>query len=165
MSDYAKGTLFNVKKLIKLIRDLNKIIIVDPKGDNFTKYKNVNILKPNLNEFKNIVGECSSDNEINKKGIKLCQNLNLDHLLITKGDKGMKLISRNKEILNINTSEKDAFDVTGAGDTVIASLGTAISSGLNIKDALKISNLSAGIAVSRFGTAIVQNKDLIEKLI
>ncbi len=160
LSDYGKGTLNSIKKIISLANSLGKIIIIDPKGNNFSKYENASILTPNFSEFINIVGLCNSEEQIILKANALCHKLKLDYLLLTRGAKGMTLISNNKKPLHIDAFTKDVFDVTGAGDTVLASLALGMSSGFSIKDALYFSNTAASLVVSKFGTSTVSLEDL-----
>ena len=122
-SDYNKGSLSKIEEFIKLANKYKKIIIVDPKGNDFKKYKNATTLTPNLAEFTNIVGEAKNNNQIIKKGKKLIKELNLTSLIVTKGDKGMTIITKNKS-LNLQSVTQEVYDVTGAGDTVIAAVST-----------------------------------------
>jgi D-beta-D-heptose 7-phosphate kinase/D-beta-D-heptose 1-phosphate adenosyltransferase len=159
-SDYAKGTLRNIEQLIKYAKDNNIIVIVDPKGSSFVKYSNVDIITPNFLEFQNIVGICNSEEEILQKGYSLLKDLKLKYLLITRSEHGMTLIDYNGKILNFPALAQEVSDVTGAGDTVIATLSVAIASGLPIEDAINLSNIAAGLVVSKIGTATVSYEEL-----
>jgi D-beta-D-heptose 7-phosphate kinase/D-beta-D-heptose 1-phosphate adenosyltransferase len=163
LSDYGKGTLKEIEKIIQLANSLNKLIIVDPKGNDFAKYKNCSILTPNLKEFEEIVGKCSNEHEIISKAKKLNKELKLDALLLTRGEKGMILISKD-DIVKLDAISRDVFDVTGAGDTVIATLAASISAGYQIREALTFANIAAGVAVSKFGTSSVSLNDIQVKL-
>ena len=149
LSDYGKGTLKEIEKIIQLANSLNKLIIVDPKGNDFAKYKNCSIMTPNLNEFERIVGKCSNEQETIIKAKKLNNELKLDALLLTRGEKGMILI-RKDDIVKLDAISRDVFDVTGAGDTVIATLVASISAGYQIREAFTFANM-LGVAVSKFG--------------
>ncbi len=162
-SDYMKGTLSNPQKLIKFFNNKSVPVIVDPKGESFKKYKNASILTPNFNEFVSIVGECKSEEEILKKAKLLIKNINLDALLITRSEKGLTLVS-NKNILNIPTYAREVFDVTGAGDTVVALLASSIAIGNSLSDASILANTAAGIVVGKFGTSYASHKEILSRL-
>jgi D-beta-D-heptose 7-phosphate kinase/D-beta-D-heptose 1-phosphate adenosyltransferase len=159
-SDYAKGTLKNIEQLIKYAKDNNIIVIVDPKGSSFVKYSNVDIITPNFSEFQNIVGFCKTEDEILQKGYSLLKELKLKNLLITRSEHGMTLIDSCGKNKNFPALAQEVCDVTGAGDTVIATLAVAIGSGLPIEDAINLSNIAAGIVVSKIGTATVTYEEL-----
>jgi D-beta-D-heptose 7-phosphate kinase / D-beta-D-heptose 1-phosphate adenosyltransferase len=160
LSDYGKGTLSSIKKIISLAKSMGKKIIIDPKGNDFSKYENASILTPNFSEFINIVGFCNSEEEIISKAKTLCNKLKLGYLLLTRGAKGMTLISNNETPLHLDAFTRDVFDVTGAGDTVLATLASCISSGFAIKEALYFSNKAASLVVSKFGTSTIFLEDL-----
>ena len=131
-------------------------VLVDPKGQDFSKYKGASIITPNYSEFVTAVGKVSSDSDLTKKAKKLLSNLKLQALLITRGSEGMTLIQKNKSGIkrdDFPTEAQDVFDVSGAGDTVIASLASAISSGFDLANSVKLANIAAGIVVGKSGTA------------
>jgi D-beta-D-heptose 7-phosphate kinase / D-beta-D-heptose 1-phosphate adenosyltransferase len=163
LSDYGKGTLHDIQKMISLASSLGKKTIVDPKGSNFSKYKNASILTPNFSEFENVVGKCNSEDEVISKAKALCVDLCLGALLLTRGEKGMTYVSSEKNEINLDAISRDVFDVTGAGDTVIATLAASVSSGFTIEDALNFANLAAGAVVENFGTYSVSIQDLVKK--
>tara|TARA_Y100001935_G_scaffold255632_1_gene270249 strand:- start:27550 stop:28980 length:1431 start_codon:yes stop_codon:yes gene_type:complete len=152
-SDYNKGTLSEVSSMINFARKLNKIILVDPKGENFNKYRGATTLTPNLKEFEAVVGNCKSSNEIFEKGIKLINQLELESLLITKGEQGMTLINSNRDVSHMPAQSREVFDVTGAGDTVIAVLAAGLAAEISFNLAVKYANIAAGIVVGKLGTA------------
>ena len=158
-SDYNKGSLSKIEEFIKLANKYKKIIIVDPKGNDFKKYKNATTLTPNLAEFTNIVGEAKNNNQIIKKGKKLIKELNLTSLIVTKGDKGMTIITKNKS-LNLQSVTQEVYDVTGAGDTVIAAVSTFLAIGKDIFEAANFANKAASISVKKIGTSVVTIKEL-----
>jgi len=160
LSDYAKGALRRAEDLIAFARNSGKPVIVDPKGTDFERYRGATIITPNLHEFEAIVGRCSSDSEIVDCGVHLRDALGLEAILVTKGEKGMTLLVRNAEALHLPTRALDVFDVTGAGDTVVATLGAAIASGLSFDVAVTLSNIAAGIVVAKLGTATVSSAEL-----
>ena len=157
ISDYAKGLLTDIltKRLIKLCLSQNKIIIVDPKGKNFVKYKGATVLTPNRKEA---IEACYLNDELgaaDKAGKILLDNLNLKAILVTKGERGMMLLEDNSEINHLEALARNVYDVTGAGDTVIASFAVALAAGANYIEAAKIANLSAGLVVEQIGTTAV----------
>jgi len=159
-SDYNKHVLRDVKDLIGLAKIKSKKIIVDPKGDCFKKYYGATIVTPNFKEFINIVGPVKDENELIKKAIKLKKSNNFKNLLITRSEKGMTLINKENKALNYPSKVKTVYDVTGAGDTVIASLSACLSAKMPIEDAVKISNIAAGIVVSKSGTTSITIDEL-----
>ena len=164
MSDYAKGSMSLANELISLCNQRNVPTIVDPKGSDFSVYKNSSVITPNLVEFENIVGKCHSVDEIVLKGRKLCHDYNIKAVLITRGENGMTLVEGENDALHLSTRAVEVFDVTGAGDTVAASLATSISTGLSISQSAFIANAAAGLVVSKFGTTPVSISELRETL-
>lgn len=160
ISDYAKGTLKSTQDWIKKSVNLGKPVIVDPKGNDFSKYRNATIITPNFSEFENVVGKCRSEEEIVKKASGLIRELNLRTLLITRGEKGMTLVFNEKEYISVPAETKEVFDVTGAGDTVVATLAASLSSGIDLVSAVRIANYAAGIVVSKLGTAFTDKEEI-----
>jgi len=159
-SDYQKGTLQDLPALISLARDAGKKIVIDPKGNDFSIYQGATLLTPNLAEFEAIVGSCANDEQLVAKAEQLCQSLQLDALLITRSEKGMTLIQTGQQAVHLPTRARDVYDVTGAGDTVIATLATSIAVGMNLVEATKLANLAASVVVSKVGTATVSVHEL-----
>ena len=156
LSDYGKGTLLDIPFLIKESKKRKIPVFIDPKGNNFNKYKGAYIITPNFLEFSNEVGGISSEQELNAKAKNMIKKLSLEALLITRGQEGMTLFKKEKGTVNRSdfpTETRDVFDVSGAGDTVIASLASALSSGMTLEDSVKLANVAAGIVVSKSGTA------------
>lgn len=163
ISDYGKGTLKNIPALIREAKKLNKIILIDPKGDDFTKYKSANIITPNFLEFERVVGSIKREADVTKKGKELIKSLKLDSLLITRGSKGMTLLENvNGRVArsDFSTEAKDVFDVSGAGDTVIASIGAGLAGGFSLSESIKLANIAAGIVVGKSGTATVSQPEI-----
>ena len=158
ISDYGKGTLRNIPLLIKEAKKLNKIILVDPKGDDFSKYKSADIITPNFIEFERVVGKVRDESDVRRKGKELIRSLKLSALLITRGSEGMTLLENKKGKIvrcDFPTEAQDVFDVSGAGDTVIASVAAGLAGGFSLSESIKLANIAAGIVVGKSGTASV----------
>lgn len=160
LSDYAKGTLFHAGEFIKIANQFSKPVIADPKGNSFLKYSGSTLITPNYAEFVAIVGPCSNELEIEEKAQRLILDLNLKALLLTRSEKGMTLFQKFKKPFHLNAIKKNVFDVTGAGDTVIATLAACMASGMVIEDAVKYSNIAAGFVVSMLGTTAITLDEL-----
>lgn len=166
-SDYNKGSLTNISQLIKISNKYRKPVFIDPKGNNFDCYKNAFAITPNLKEFENIVGPCKDQKEIIKKAKKLSTQLNINSILVTLGSKGMLLIRKNQEPKYIKaTSAKEVFDVTGAGDTVIAALcATYMSSNKDdLYFAALVANIAAGESIKKLGAQSISADELASKI-
>jgi D-beta-D-heptose 7-phosphate kinase / D-beta-D-heptose 1-phosphate adenosyltransferase len=159
-SDYAKGTLSEVQRYIQQARAFHKPILVDPKGTDFAKYQGATLVTPNMHEFTQVVGPCHNEQEIIEKGTRLLQAHHWQALLITRSEEGMTLIEKDCEPYHLPTHAKEVYDVTGAGDTVIATLATALAAGAPLKIATKLANIAAGIVVGKLGTASVTPLEL-----
>ena len=159
-SDYQKGTLRDLPRLIALAKAQGKKIIIDPKGNDFSIYQGATLLTPNLSEFETIVGHCENDEQLVEKAQQLLQTLQLEALLITRSEKGMTLVQVDKAAVHLPTRARDVFDVTGAGDTVIATLAAGIAVGMDMVDATKLANLAASVVVGKVGTATVTVHEL-----
>lgn len=160
ISDYAKGTLKDTTAWIQKIRAANKPVVIDPKGSDFSKYKGATIVTPNLSEFEAVAGSCATKTDLIEKGKKLRAKLELEALLITRGEKGMLLIEAEKEALCIPTEARDVFDVTGAGDTVVALLAAGLAAGIDIPTSVRLANCAAGLVVAKLGTAAVSRNEI-----
>ena len=137
ISDYGKGTVNQVEDIIKIASNNNKKVVIDPKGDDYEKYNNASVITPNYSEFQQIVGPCKDEAAIETKAAELCNDLNLDALLITRSEKGMSLFIRGKPPFHFPTEAKEVYDVTGAGDTVVALLASALAADFSLEDAVK----------------------------
>lgn len=160
LSDYAKGTLQAAPALIQMARERGVPVIVDPKGDDFRRYRGASVLTPNLAELERIVGPCSSDRILREKAEALRAELDLTALLVTLGERGMLLLSANAAPLHLPARAQDVFDVTGAGDTVVAVLAAALAAGQSMVTAADLANVAAGIVVGRVGTSSVSETEL-----
>lgn len=154
-SDYRKGCLADVQSLIKLSNDANVPSFVDPKGDDFSIYQGATLVKPNFVEFEAIVGQCASDAEIQTKGEQLREKFGWDALLVTRGEDGLVLFENHKTPFALATSAKEVYDVTGAGDTVIAVLTAVFITSKRFTDAVEYANQAAGFVVGKLGTASI----------
>ncbi|GAA4350841.1 bifunctional D-glycero-beta-D-manno-heptose-7-phosphate kinase/D-glycero-beta-D-manno-heptose 1-phosphate adenylyltransferase HldE [Kangiella taiwanensis] len=160
LSDYGKGTLADPQPIIQAALVSNKPVIVDPKGSDFTKYRQSTLITPNQSEFDTIAGKASSEEDFFERGRKTRQSLNIDSLLVTRSEKGMALFSANQEPYLQPTQAREVYDVTGAGDTVVATLASSIAAGTSITEAVQIANLAAGVVVGKLGTATVTPQEL-----
>lgn len=165
LSDYAKGSLQDCQAIIRVARAANVPVLVDPKGQDFARYRGATMLTPNFNEFEAIVGKCASEHELVAKGSALMTDLELEALLVTRGEHGMTLLRPNHPELHLPARGREVFDVTGAGDTVIATLAAAVAAGLAMPEATALANLAAGIVVGKLGTAAVSAPELRRAII
>ncbi len=161
LSDYAKGCLHNVSQIVTLAKKHNIPLLVDPKRNDLHFYQGVNIITPNYTEFENIVGKCNSEIEIITKARKLLQDYAIKNLILTRGANGIHIINAQKQ-QRITTKAQEVFDVTGAGDTVIAWLASCLASGNNLFEAATIANAAAGVSVSKLG-AVAISFDILKK--
>lgn len=165
ISDYAKGLLTEnlISRLITKGRALNKKVLVDPKGKSYEKYSGAFLLTPNRMEAANACNLTTDDlNIADKAGKILLDKLEIQSVLITQGEHGMTLFRKDHKSFHLNALARKVYDVTGAGDTVIASLGVTLGGGENLETAAKIANISAGIVVEEVGTTIITQKKLRE---
>ncbi len=159
-SDYAKGCLADVSNLIQLANKANVPSLVDPKGHDFSIYQGATLVKPNYSEFETIVGPCLSDQEIQDKGMALKQSYGWQALLVTRGEDGLVLFEDGKAPFSLATTAKEVYDVTGAGDTVIAVLTAIYITSKRFVDAVEYANQAAGYVVGKLGTAFITAEQL-----
>lgn len=160
LSDYAKGTLQNTAALIEVCRRHKVPVLVDPKGTDFSRYKGATLMTPNWNEFTAIVGACNSEKDIVEKGTALMRELDLEALLVTRGEHGMSLLRPDLPELHLPARAREVFDVTGAGDTVISVLAASLAAGEPLPQSVALANLAAGIVVGKLGTAVISAPEL-----
>lgn len=160
LSDYAKGVLADPQPFIKLARKAGVPVLVDPKGSDYSRYEGATLLTPNRKEFEAVVGICRNEQELCEKGLNLIQALNLESLLVTRGEQGMTLLRAGQPELHLPALGHEVYDVTGAGDTVIATLAAAIAAGDDIENAINIANHAASIVVAKLGAATVNIDEL-----
>ncbi|MCM1128679.1 MAG: D-glycero-beta-D-manno-heptose-7-phosphate kinase [Alistipes senegalensis] len=159
LSDYAKGALEQVAGMIRLARAAGKPVLVDPKGDDFTRYTGATVLTPNKSELRQIVGSWESEAQLAEKAQRLRAELKLDYLLLTRSEEGMSLYGENQTI-HIPAIAREVYDVSGAGDTVIATLAAMMGAGMDMAEAVATANRAAGIVVGKLGTATVTATEL-----
>ncbi len=160
LSDYGKGTLRDCQRLIATARAAGKAVLVDPKQRDFACYHGATLITPNLAEFEQVVGPCRDEAEIVERGERLRRERQFDALLITRGEQGMTLLRGGHEPLHLPTQAREVYDVTGAGDTVIAVLAAALAAGEELARATALANLAAGIVVGKLGAATVSVAEL-----
>ncbi|WP_338884302.1 bifunctional D-glycero-beta-D-manno-heptose-7-phosphate kinase/D-glycero-beta-D-manno-heptose 1-phosphate adenylyltransferase HldE [Xenorhabdus sp. TH1] len=160
LSDYAKGALSQIQAMIKLANEANVPVLIDPKGSDFSRYRGATLLTPNMSEFEAVVGYCQDDDDLVQKGTKLVQDLELKALLITRSERGMSLLQVGQPPLHLPTQAQEVFDVTGAGDTVIGVLATALAAGKPLNEACYLANAAAGVVVGKLGTSTVSPVEL-----
>jgi len=158
-SDYGKGGLAHVSDMIAAARAAGKAVLIDPKGSDFSRYAGATCITPNRAELQQVIGEWSSEAELNQKAHALRQQLNLEALLLTRSEEGMTLFDAQGE-LTVAAQAREVFDVTGAGDTVIATLAAGVASGLSLRQSMPLANRAGGIVVGKFGTATVSYEEL-----
>lgn len=161
LSDYAKGTLSRPQSWINAARARGIPVLVDPKGNDFERYKGATLLTPNLKEFEGVVGQCETEQAMFEKGEQLRSRLTLEALIITLGNKGMLLIEKDRPPFHLPTQAREVFDVTGAGDTVIAVLAATLAAGWQLKQAVGLANLAAGLMVAKLGASSITPAELM----
>ena len=159
-SDYAKGTLAEIQRLIGICRQRGVAVLVDPKGSDFARYRGASLLTPNLSEFEEVVGPTSGDEDMVERARALREALDIDALLITLGERGMAVITAGEEAVFLPARARQVFDVTGAGDTVIATLAAGLGAGQTLHEAAELANLAAGLVVGKIGVAAVTPSEL-----
>lgn len=162
LSDYGKGGLTHIAEMIRIARAHDKPVLVDPKGDEWCKYAGATVITPNRSELKGVVGRWSSDDELAAKARKLRGDLGLEALLVTRSEEGMTLFA--DETHHQPALAREVFDVSGAGDTVIATLAVMIAAGADWAEAIRVANIAAGIVVGKLGTAVVSREELAAAL-
>ncbi|MEX2130580.1 MAG: bifunctional D-glycero-beta-D-manno-heptose-7-phosphate kinase/D-glycero-beta-D-manno-heptose 1-phosphate adenylyltransferase HldE [Pseudohongiellaceae bacterium] len=160
LSDYGKGALKNVEEHIAAARKLKIPVIVDPKGSRFERYRGATLITPNLTEFETVVGPCASEQELVEKGLALLKSLDLQALLITRGEHGMTLLQPDMPELHLPARAQEVFDVTGAGDTVVSVMAAAMAAGGTLSESTALANLAAGLVVGKLGTAAISAPEL-----
>ena len=158
-SDYGKGGLGHVADMISLARSLHIATLVDPKGSDYSSYRGATLITPNRAELEQVIGTWSDEADLHAKAQALRGTLQLDALLLTRSEEGMTLFD-GEGALSIAAQAREVFDVTGAGDTVIAAMGTLMAAGLTARQALPWANKAGGIVVGKFGTASVSYQEL-----
>ncbi len=163
LSDYGKGGLTHIAEMIRLARAAGKPVLVDPKGDDYARYRGASMLTPNRSEFREVAGNWKSEEELAVRAEKLRCELELDALLVTRSEDGMSLY-REGSMVHEPTHTREVFDVSGAGDTVIATLAVMLAAGAELSDAMRIANRAAGIVVGKLGTAVVSRDEIVQDM-
>ena len=163
LSDYGKGCLFQVADMIDFAREHNKPVLIDPKGDDYEKYAGASLITPNRNELRQVVGSWENETELTEKAEALRRHLQLNAILLTRSEEGMSLYEPD-HISHQPTRAQEVFDVSGAGDTVIATVGLGLAAGLDLRQAMHIANAAAGVVVAKLGTAVCSQAELLAAL-
>lgn len=158
-SDYGKGGLAHIPRMIELARLAGKLVFVDPKGSDYVRYAGASVITPNRSELIQVVGSWRDEEELKRKAQRLRQQLGLQALLLTLSEEGMTLFEADR-VSHVNAQVHEVADVTGAGDTVIATFALMVASGLPLRQAMEIANRAAGLVVTKFGTATISYEEL-----
>jgi rfaE bifunctional protein kinase chain/domain len=158
-SDYGKGGLTHIPRMIQLARDAGKPVLIDPKGNDYGRYRGASVITPNRAELAQVIGAWSSEAELHQRAQSLREQHDLGALLLTRSEEGMSLFDAQGHV-RIEANAREVFDVTGAGDTVIATLAAMLASGMSVREAMPIANRAGGIVVGKFGTASVSYEEL-----
>jgi rfaE bifunctional protein kinase chain/domain len=160
LSDYGKGALERVPDMIKLARRHGKPVLVDPKGEDYARYRGATLLTPNRAEFRQVAGRWSDEADLTRRAQKLRAELELDALIVTRSEEGMSLFTAT-ESHHEPTRAREVYDVSGAGDTVIGVLALMVAAGADLHDAMRVANHAAGIVVGKLGTAVATREELV----
>ncbi len=163
LSDYGKGGLAHIAEMIAVARGHDKPVLVDPKGDDYARYAGATVITPNRSELREVVGRWSSEAEFAAKAQMLRGELGLEALLVTRSEEGMTLFA-DQETHHQPAQAREVFDVSGAGDTVIATLAVMLAAGADWAEAIRVANVAAGIVVGKLGTAVVTRAELASAL-
>ncbi|MES2423550.1 MAG: D-glycero-beta-D-manno-heptose-7-phosphate kinase [Pseudomonadota bacterium] len=158
-SDYGKGGLAHVAQMIEAARAAGKAVLIDPKGSDYSRYSHATVITPNRAELQQVIGNWGDEADLQTRVENLRQQLQIDALLLTRSEEGMTLFD-NAGKLHVAAQAREVFDVTGAGDTVIATLAACVAAGLSLRDAMPVANRAGGIVVGKFGTATVSYEEL-----
>jgi D-beta-D-heptose 7-phosphate kinase/D-beta-D-heptose 1-phosphate adenosyltransferase len=160
LSDYGKGALGDVASMIEACRLAGVPVMVDPKGTDFSRYRGSSVITPNQSEFEAVAGSAASDDDMVARARKMLRDLELEALLVTRSEKGMLMVKAGEEPFFLSTQAREVYDVTGAGDTVIATFAAAYASGSDFRSAVGLANLAAGLVVRKIGVASVTPSEL-----
>jgi rfaE bifunctional protein kinase chain/domain len=164
ISDYGKGGLGYIQEMIQAAHAAGRPVVVDPKGDDYSGYRGANLITPNRKEFEHVAGRFRDNADLERRAAKLIQELDLGGVLVTRGEDGMSLVQRDGKVLHIKARAREVFDVTGAGDTVIAAIGCAWAVGSGLEDAVQLANVAAGIVVGKLGAATASPAEILNEL-
>jgi D-glycero-beta-D-manno-heptose-7-phosphate kinase len=158
-SDYGKGGLAHITAMVEAARAARKAVLVDPKGSDYSRYAGATVITPNRSELQQVIGAWRNDDELREKAQLLRERLHLEALLVTLGEDGMTLFDAQGQA-HVQAQAREVFDVTGAGDTVIATLAALVAAGMSPREAMPLANKAGGIVVGKFGTATVSYEEL-----
>ncbi|MGB6489758.1 MAG: D-glycero-beta-D-manno-heptose-7-phosphate kinase [Steroidobacteraceae bacterium] len=158
-SDYGKGGLTHIPRMIEMARGAGKPVLVDPKGEDYSRYAGATVITPNRSELAQVVGSWKTDAQLEERAQRLRESNRLDAVLLTRSEEGMSLFDGSGH-LHVPAQAREVFDVTGAGDTVIATLAAMLACGMTLREAMPIANRAGGIVVGKFGTATVSYEEL-----
>ena len=162
LSDYGKGGLAHIARMITLARRRGVPVLVDPKGEDYSRYRGATLVTPNRAELRAVTGSWASEAMLNTKAQALRQRLGLDGLLVTRSEEGMTLYRRSSK-LHVPAQAREVYDVSGAGDTVIAVVAVMLAAGESMESAVRIANRAASIVVGKFGTAVAYPHELFSE--
>ncbi len=160
LSDYGKGGLAHIATMIREARRAGKPVLVDPKGSDYSRYRGATIITPNLAELQQVIGEWKNEKDLASRAHALRDKLSLDALVLTRGEAGMIVFKKSKKTFQVKAERREVSDVTGAGDTVIATLAVMLAAGQGLEAAVRLANRAGGIKVTKFGTAEVSLAEL-----
>jgi rfaE bifunctional protein kinase chain/domain len=152
----------HIAQMIAAARKAKKRVLVDPKGDDYSRYRGASVITPNRQEFREVAGAWADERDLERRAEKLRRELGLEALLVTRGEEGMTLFQPRRKI-HIKTEAREVFDVSGAGDTVISALAVMLAAGAGMESAVRTANRAAGIVVGKFGTAVATQDELFGK--
>jgi rfaE bifunctional protein kinase chain/domain len=164
VSDYGKGGIGYVQEMIQAARSAGRPVLVDPKGDDYSGYRGATLITPNRKEFEQVAGRFLDDAQLADKAAAMARELELAGVLVTRSEEGMSLIERSGRALHMPARAREVFDVTGAGDTVIATIAAAYAVHGDLEDVLHLANVAAGIVVGKFGAATATPQEILHEL-
>ena len=159
LSDYGKGALSQVAAMIEYAQAHNKVILVDPKGEDYEKYRGATVITPNRSELRQVVGRWADEADLTQRAQELRRSLGVQALLLTRSEEGMSLFT-DQGVSHVRAQAREVFDVSGAGDTVIATLAVALAAQWPLDRAMALANRAGGIVVGKLGTATVTSEEL-----
>jgi rfaE bifunctional protein kinase chain/domain len=159
LSDYGKGALSQVAAMIEYARAKNKVILVDPKGEDYEKYRGATLITPNRSELRQVVGRWADEDDLTQRAQDLRRSLGIQALLLTRSEEGMSMFT-DQGVSHVRAQAREVFDVSGAGDTVIATLAVALAAQWPLDRAMALANRAGGIVVGKLGTATVTSEEL-----
>jgi rfaE bifunctional protein kinase chain/domain len=162
LSDYGKGGLEHITAMIRLARGAGKPVLIDPKGDDYSRYRGASLITPNRSELREVAGSWKNEADLTRRVRALMRQLRVGALLVTRSEEGMTLY-RDSTRLHVAAQAREVYDVSGAGDTVIATVAFALARGESLEEAVRLANRAAGIVVGKFGTAVVHPHELFEQ--